>query len=331
MGGLPSKQMVNGVDGQAQARTVGVGDRLWTLDGSRTVQTVVTVVTAAKARAVVDVVTDRQTFSAAPEHLLATSAGWVPAAEAVGGALTWTPPRKLCRQRLEIKPGYEFGYWVGATCADGTVGKNYLSLIVNDEGFADRYAECLTAATGLPARLEPVTRPSGYLQRDLPGFRVRVVASYLADLMRQYVGGDAHHMRQGFPRVVLRDEVTFEGFLDGYVAGDGHRIRGNWGCRVVTSANVPFLREWAGVIGARFTPSGVPGRASRLYISDTWRQRGTFQREEHPLLLVESMHSRVLEVRPRAATGAKPFTLYTYRLDPYPGFLVSGHLVRAPG
>lgn len=28
MGGLPSKQMVNGVGGQAQARTVGVGDRL---------------------------------------------------------------------------------------------------------------------------------------------------------------------------------------------------------------------------------------------------------------------------------------------------------------
>lgn len=26
----------------------------------------------------------------------------------------------------------------------------------------------------------------------------------------------------------------------------------------------------------------------------------------------------------------KPFTLYSYRLDPPPGFLVNGHLVRRP-
>ncbi|GAA2519643.1 hypothetical protein GCM10010276_82130 [Streptomyces longisporus] len=82
---------------------------------------------------------------------------------------------------MTIKPGYEFGYMIGANCADGTVGRNYVSLVVNDEGFASRYAACLTAATGLPARPEAVTRPSGYLQREAPGFRVRVVSSDLAD------------------------------------------------------------------------------------------------------------------------------------------------------
>lgn len=331
MGGLPSKQMVNGVGRQAQARSVGAGDRLWTLDGGRTVPTAVLRVTAVKARAVVDVVTDGQTFTVAPDQLLGTGDRWIPAAEAAGSVVAWTPPRKLCRMRPTVLPGYEFGYLVGATCADGAVGKNYVSLVVNDEGFADKYAQCLTAATGLPARLEPVTRPSGYLQRDLPGFRVRVVASYLADLMRQYVGGDAHHMRQRFPRVVLRDDETFSGFLDGYVDGDGHRVRGAWGCRVVVSANVPFLRELAEIVGARFTPNGVPERASRVYISDTWRQRGTFRREAHPLLLQEATTSRVLEIRHHTATGAKPFTLYAYDLAPHQGFLVSGHLVRAPG
>ncbi|MEU1316072.1 hypothetical protein [Streptomyces tibetensis] len=44
-----------------------------------------------------------------------------------------------------------------------------MSLVVNDEDFAARYAVCLTATIGLAARLEPVTRPSGYLQRDVPG------------------------------------------------------------------------------------------------------------------------------------------------------------------
>lgn len=220
-----------------------------------------------------------------------------------------------------------FGYMIGANCADGTVGKNYASLVVNDEGFASRYAACLTAATGLPARLEAVTRPSGYLQREAPGFRVRVVSSYLADLLRQYVGGDAHHMRQRFPRVVLRDRETFEGFLDGYMDGDGFRPK-SWGARLLVSSNVPFLSELAQVVGARFTPR-ANGLASRLVVADSWPSRGTFQPEEHPLQLRESTWAQVHEVRQRTAKD-KPFTLYSYCLDPYPGFLVNGHLTRQP-
>ncbi|MFJ9933237.1 hypothetical protein ACIRSJ_08945 [Streptomyces virginiae] len=329
MGGVPSKQIVNKVAGAARARTLRAGDRLWTLDGDRTVQTAVVEVAVSKAREIVEVVTDGQhTFTVAPDQLLRTHDGWIPAGESAGSVVTWTPPRKLCRERPAIRPGYDFGYWVGATCADGTVGKNYVSLVVNDEGFAAMYAESLTAATGLTARLEPVTRPSGFLQRDIQGFRVRVVSSYLADALRQYVGGDAHHMRQGFPRVVLKDLSTFEGFLDGYVDGDGFRNR-YWHARTVVSANVPFLTELAAIIGARFTPR--TDRASRLIITDRWQQRRAFQAEEHPVHLVERQTAAVSEVRPHRAVGAKPFTLYTYRLAPHTDFLVHGHLVRASG
>ncbi|MDX2562771.1 hypothetical protein PV371_24380 [Streptomyces sp. TX20-6-3] len=329
--GLTSKMLVNLVGGCAQAKNVVPGSTLWTLDGDRTVQTTVVDVAAVKARAAVDVVTDHMTFSASPDLLLATPDGWTHAADAMGKKVAWTHARKLHRERLAIRPGYEFGYFVGATCADGTVYKNYVSLIVNDESFASRYAAALTACTGLPARLDAVSRPSGYLKRDVAGFRVRVVSSYLSDLVRQYVGGDAHHMRQRFPRVVLRDMATFTGFTDGYVDGDGCQVTwGRYEGRVVTSANVSFLREWAPVIGARFTPEGVPGRASRLYIADRWPSRGTYQPEEHPLQLKESSWVQVQEVRPRSAMGAKPFTFYRYRLAPYPTFLVNGHLVREP-
>ncbi|WP_240450117.1 hypothetical protein [Streptomyces sp. S1] len=172
---------MNLVDGCVQAKNVTPGSAMWTLDGDRTVRTTVVDVTAVKARTAVDVVTDHMTFTASPDLLLCTPDGWVPATDTVGKTVAWTPARKLCRERLTIKPGYEFGYFVGATCADGTVGKNYVSLIVNEERFAARYAAALTACTGLPARLEAVTRPSGYLKRDLPGFRVRVVSSYLSD------------------------------------------------------------------------------------------------------------------------------------------------------
>ncbi len=176
-----------------------------------------------------------------------------------------------------------------------------MPLVVDDEEFASRYAACLTAATGLPARLEAVSRPSGQLRRDVAGFRVRVVSSYLADLMRQYPGGDAPHVRQRFPRVVLRDISTFEGFLDGYVEGDGFRHK-DWGGRTVVSANVPFLAEPARVIGARFTPC-PRGTRSALVITDRWRARGTFAPEQHALELVESEWVGVEDVRLRRAEG----------------------------
>ncbi|GGP74469.1 hypothetical protein [Streptomyces melanogenes] len=323
--GVPSRQTVNVVGGRARARDVTLGARLWTLDGKCSVQTSVMEVSAAKAREVVDVVTDHTTFSVAPDALLGTPDGWVHARDAAGTVLAWTPARKWRRERLTIRPGRQFGYFLGATCADGTVGKNYVSLVVNDEEFAARYAAALTAATGLAARLEPVTRPSGYLGRDLPGFRVRVVSSYLADLLRQYVGGDAHHLRQSFPRVVLREREVFEGFLDGYVDGDGCRVR-RWPARVVVSANVPFLAEIAKVVGARFTPR-TDGKVSRLVLADSWPARGTFRTERHPLELTESAWAEVHEVRFRAVPD-KPFTLYDFRLEPHPTFPVNGHLVR---
>ncbi|GHF76416.1 hypothetical protein GCM10018783_53320 [Streptomyces griseosporeus] len=319
---------MNVVGGRLRARDVSVGCRVWTMDGSRTVQTTVAEVAAAEARHLVDVVTDHATFTVAPEQLLGSPDGWVHAHDAAGTVLAWTPARKLCRERLTVRPGYDLGYLVGATCSDGTVGKNYVSLVVNDRAFAERYAKSLLGATGLAARVQAVVRPSGYLQREAPGFRVRVVSSYLADLMRQYTGGDAHHQRQRFPRVVLHDRDTFEGFLDGYTDGDGFRSK-RWSGRVLVSANVPFLAELAGVIGARFTPR-TAGLASHLVVVDNWPSRGTFRPDRHPLELIESSWTEVREVRPRRAAGTKPFTLYSYRLEPYPDFLVHGHLARQP-
>ncbi|WP_314619544.1 hypothetical protein [Streptomyces stackebrandtii] len=326
--GLASKQLVNRVGGRVQAKGVARGDALWTLDGDRTVRTTVAGVTVAKARDAVEVVTDHMTFMASPDLLLSTPDGWAHARDCAGAVVAWTPARKLCRERFTIRPGYAFGYFVGATCADGTVGKNYVSLVVNDEAFASRYAEALTACTGLPSRLEAVTCPSGFLKRDLPGFRVRVVSSYLSDAMRYFVGGDAHHARQRFPRVVLRDIDTFNGFLDGYADGDGFHHK-SWQGRTIVSANTPFLSDLAVIIGARFTPKRR-GLASHLVVSDRWASRGTFAPEYHRIDPPESSWIQVHEVRPRPALGTKPFTFYSYRLSPHPTFLVNGHLVREP-
>jgi GTP cyclohydrolase I len=320
---VPSKQTVNAVGGQKQALEVRVGDALWTLVNGRLRPTQVTRIQSHKTRELVEVRTEEATFRVTPDHPFATPQGWTEAKDLEGTFVEWTAPRSLCRPRYAPTVGHDFGYAVGAICADGTVSKRYVSLVVNDQEYAKRFAVSIERAFGMCAELEAVKRPSGYLQRRAAGWRVRVVSSYLAKLIRQYVGGDAHHLRQRFPRVVLNDESTFNGFLDGYVDGDGCRSRQRAG-RTVVSANLPFLIDLSNVIGAHFSPSST--RASQLYVADSWMRRHGFRRESHRTDLIESHWVPVERVHPIHADGSKPYTVYNFTCEPHPTFLISGHL-----
>ncbi len=320
---VPSKQTVNAVGGRKPARDVSVGDRLWTLDEGRAVETEVVGVTSRPARTLVEVVTERGRFHVTPDHPFATPQGWQESKDLEGTFIEWTAARQLNRRRWQPEVGYSFGYVLGSVCSDGSVSSRAVSLVVNDLDFAKRFAGSLESAFGIRASIEPVSRPSGYTGRDTPGFRVRVVSSYLADLIRQYVGGDARHQRQRFPRVALTNYVTFAGFVDGYVDGDGCRSKQARG-RTIVSANSPFLQEMATIIGARFTPR--TDIASRLWISDDWMRRHGFPQESHRTDLVESTWVKVESVRPVEAAGAKPYTVYSFTCEPHPTFLIAGHL-----
>jgi GTP cyclohydrolase I len=320
---VPSMQVVNAVGGQKSARDVRAGDELWTLVNGRVQPTRVARVQARKTRELVEVRTEEAAFRVTPDHPFATPQGWTEAKDLEGTFVEWTAPRSLCRPRHAPTVGYDLGYAVGAICADGTVGKRYVSLVVNDHEYAKRFAVSMERAFDVRAELEAVARPSGYLGRPVAGWRVRIVSSYLAELIRQYVGGDAHHMRQRFPRVVLSDESTFAGFLDGYVDGDGYRSKHGAG-RSVVSGNVPFLIDLSNVIGARFSPRA--STASKLYIADSWMRRHGFRQESHRTDLIESRWVPVEEVRPVHADGRKPFTVYSFTCEPHPTFLVGGHL-----
>jgi GTP cyclohydrolase I len=295
---VPSMQMVNAVGGQKAARDVRAGDELWTLVNGRVRPTRVARVEARKTRELVEVRTGEATFRVTPDHPFATPQGWTEAKDLEGTFVEWTAPRSLCRPR-------------------------YAPTVVNDQEYAKRFAVSMERASNVRAELEAVERPSGYLGRPVAGWRVRIVSSYLAELIRQYVGGDAHRMRQRFPRVVPSDERTFAGFLDGYVDGDGYRSKQGAG-RSVMSGNVPFLIDLSNVIGARFSPSA--STASKPYIADSWMRRHRFPQESHRTDLIESRWVPVEEVRPVHADGKKPFTVYSFTCEPHPTFLVSGHL-----
>jgi GTP cyclohydrolase I len=94
--------------------------------------------------------------------------------------------------------------------------------------------------------------------------------------------------------------------------------------RTVVSAGVQSLADPAPSIGVRFTPSRG-GRASALHVADSWMARHGFQRESHRTDLTESRWVRVDEVR-RLNAGRRPFTVHSFTCDPYPTFLIGGHL-----
>ena len=107
------------------------------------------------------------------------------------------------------------------------------------------------------------------------------------------------------------------------VDGDGRRAKQSAG-RTVVSGNVLFLIDQSNIIGARFSPRETT--ASTLYIADSWMRRHGFRQESHRTDLIESRWVPVEEVRPVHAAGTKPFTVYSFTCEPYPTFLVSGHL-----
>ncbi len=325
---VSSRQLVNTVEGSKRAASVKVGDKFWTLDNGRVVETTVTAISKRKTRELIEVTTTEGAFRVTPDHPFATPDGWAEATDLEGKQVEWTFPRSLCRTRYRPKMGYPLGYAIGAVFSDGSVRDRYVSLVVNDRRFARKFSQAMEDAFGVASRIERVKRPSGFLHRPVPGSRVRIVSSYLADLFREWAGSDAHHMRQRFPRVVLDRRDCTQGFIDGYVDGDGFRVKNANGSMVV-SGNVEFLREMAEVIDARFTPSNQ--QSSKLYISDRWDKSGWFQKhgfqqEVHRTDLTESKYVDVLSVKRLEAEGTKPYTVYSFRCSPYPTFLINGHL-----
>ena len=155
---VPSKQLVDAVGGQKRALEVRAGDELWTLVNGRVAPTRVTRVGARRTRELVEVRTEKATFRVTPDHPFATPHGWTEAKDLEGAFVEWTAPRSLHRPRYAPAVGYDFGYAIGTICADGTVSKRYVSLVVNDQEYAKRFAFSMERAFGVHAELEPGAR-----------------------------------------------------------------------------------------------------------------------------------------------------------------------------
>ena len=331
---VPSKQTVNAVLGAKPARAVKVGDCLWTLDRGRLKQTVVTAVTSRRTREIIEVRTERGRFHVTPDHPIMTEAGWQEAQHlASGSRVEWVNPRTLCREPHEPVPGYALGYVIGAVAADGSIqdGRR-ICLTVKSESFAEKYlvmfAEAFPPST---PSIERVRVPSSFLGRTIPMFRVRTVSRAIGEKLCRWLGvaevGSRSKTRSfQFPQVVTSSREMMQGFLDGYCDGDGWAIEQG---RFITSANHGFLAALGRYLETPVAKTVNDG-CGRIYVSNRWDQTGWygkhgFRQESEFCVPIESGYTAVVDVR-RLPKAKKPHAVYSFTCEPYPTFLIAGHL-----
>jgi len=292
---VPSRQLVEAVDGAKRACEVAPGDRLWTLERGRIRQTEVTAVTVRRTRDLIQVRTGGGSFRVTPDHPVMTGYGWREARELKPGMpIEWINPRSLRRPVAEPRPGYALGSVLGATAADGRIqdGRR-INLTVRAQPFAETCREKFSRWFGLPEQ----------------GSRSKTKAFRL-------------------PPVVTSSQATMEGLLDGYCDGDGYRARSG---RFIVSTKREFLAELGDYLG---TPVSLPrsGRSDcfRVCVSDPWHQTGWyakhgFHRESEFYVPSDSTYTPVVTVE-HLGRPKTPYTVYSITCRPYSTFLLAGHL-----
>ena len=331
---VPSRQIVNAVDGAKRACHVTPGDRLWTLDSGFMKETIVTQVTSRKTREVVEIQTDRGRFRLTVDHPVMTDSGWREAKDlAPGTRVEWINPKSLCRRPHQPKPGYAAGYVLGAVAADGSVqdGRR-ITLVVKSPQFAEKYRQMLAEAfPPVEPGIEHVEVPSSHLGRKIPMLRVRTVSRAIGEKLCRWLGISEVGSRSKtksfeFPKVVTSSPEMMQGFLDGYRDGDGWRVRSG---RFIVSANTRFLAALGEYLETPVASTGTDG-PSRVYVSNRWAQAGWygkhgFRQQSEFYVPFDSTYSIVRDVR-RISSPKKPYTVYSFACHPYPTFLVGGHL-----
>lgn len=328
---VPGRQIINAVSGAKRSSEIEVGDQLWTLEKGFLRKTEVTQVFSRKTHDVVYVNTSKGTIKLTSDHPVKTEKGWCEAGNLFAGDLVeWFPPKKLCRETPVVMPGHELGYLLGAVASEGSIqDERRVSVVVGDREFAERVAAAWKTAFSIDARIESIQVDSGYLKRKIPMYRVRVVSSYAADKISRWlkIPRGCRYKTRGFrfPTMVTASQEMMQGFLDGYIEGDGSKC--GTGNRIIT-ANSTFAKELAGYLQ---TPVGkARGDIKTVYVSDRWHEPGWkgkhgFRQQSDWYVPADSEYAEIVSVEP-TPKSKKPTSVYSFKCEPYPTFLVGGHL-----
>ena len=329
---LPGYQLVNCVDGARKANTIKQGNELWTLHHGIPVRTKVTAVSARKAYALVNIKLENglKVFLT-PDHPVKTKNYWVEAGSLkTNDAIEWINPHILSKKEYRFEINYDLGYALGAVASDGSIQDDRrVCLEVNDKIFAEKYRRALFRAFKLKTRLEIIKKPSGFLKKIIKQYRVRFVSSQIAkrflkllDLPKN-LGSKSKTKLFSFPEFVLTSREVMQGFLDGYIDGDGSKC-GKSGGHIIISSNLTFMKRLADVLNTSLMKRK---NMYRVYVSKKWYQPGWhgkhgFEQSDISLDLGESEFMKIKNID----FIKKPIKVYSFKCEPHSTFLVRGVL-----
>lgn len=170
-----------------------------------------------------------KTVSATQEHPFYVDGKWISVKElTVGNKLLVLDNCYINKNKKKVvfNKGYWLGYYLGAVCSDGSITRNAVRLEVNSVIFAKKFQKAIYETFGRRPKVEAISKPSGFLKKNINQFRVRVVSGKIVKITDEIFGLRKKTFTFDIPKIVFEDIEIFKGYIDGYVDGDGNRYCG---------------------------------------------------------------------------------------------------------
>lgn len=303
-------------EGNKQAHEVRIGDQLVTVVGGKKVPTMVKSILPVDTGTKIRIHTDRMS-EYHPLHPLMTQDGYKPAEMIIpGDVLAEVNTRTLCRQTYDIKDtGYSLGYILGAIHSDGRLSseihQRVVRLQVKSKSFVEKYVFHFDKVFGKHLDIDPVHTYGEWYELDM--YRAQCCDIDIIEKLQQMFDGTV-------PSIVKSSNEIMQGYLDGYVDGDGDH---NKTYPNIYSAEEDRMNE-IGKLLDKNVHLVKKGEYS-LYIG------------KHPLtkfmpieeeLNLEEFKFNPIEVKDVETinTTRRPFRMVSFECFPYPTYIANGVL-----
>ena len=331
---VPCDQYINSINGAKRAREIKVGNQLWTSKNGIPVATTVSQITTHTAPKIVKITLENNiSIRVTSDHPIKCPCGWIEANDLqIGDQVEFINPKSLSKKEYPLHLNYHLGYVIGAIASDGSIQDNRrISLEVNEESLAKKYKIALEKAFNIDVKIQSIQKPSGFLKKKIQQFRIRFVSSQIANRISMFLelpknlGSKSKTQSFKFPKIVLTSKRLMQGFLDGYIDGDGCR-KGKSGGNIILSSNRFFLEELAEILETKIMKTQTSS-VGCIYVSKKWYKPGWynkhgFQQQEISLNIGESSFKKVKKIE-KIIQKTK---VYSFKCSPYPTFLISGIL-----
>ncbi len=235
------------------------------------------------------------------------------------------------RQKFNIKKDYNLGYFIGSLASDGSVWRNSVRLEVNSKKFAENFVISIEKSFNLKPKIEEIYKPSGFLQKNIKQYRVRVVCGELTRFVKNIFGGDKKTKTFHLPKIILENENIFKGFLHGYIDGDGAVYKdknGKFKYARIISSNEVFSKELARVLQTKATQhkKGI----YEINVPTQWIYKLKRQKYYKPFVPSNDIFQfndyefKVIRNIEKIAVRSKRYIVYNFNCRPHNTFIING-------